>query len=161
MGGRVLKLGGIVLALTCAVSAGAAEPAHATYDPAIDGFAQLQAAGKRAGTAHKRILVVVGGNWCKWCRALDTLLGQDVALKAELAGHYEIVHLNYSKENRNPRAMAALGDPASLGFPSLHVLSPKLEIIKAQSSDVFETEDPAKPGHDPARLLAFLKQWER
>ena len=149
-----------VLMLFAAIAVAANAPGTAPYDPSVDGWKQLQAAGKTAAVENKRVLVIVGGNWCKWCRALDGLMSEDSALRAEL-GRYQVVHLNYSKENKNPEAMAHLGNPEKLGFPSLLVLSSKLHVLRTQSSEVFETGDPAKPGHDPAELLAFLRRWSR
>lgn len=149
-----------VLMLLPAIAVAADAPGTAPYGPSLDGWKQLQAAGKTAAADNKPILVIVGGNWCKWCRALDGLMSEDAALRAEL-GNYQVVHLNYSKENKNPEAMAHLGKPEKLGFPSLLVLSSKLHVLHTQSSEVFETGDPAKPGHDPAKLLAFLRRWSR
>jgi thiol:disulfide interchange protein len=151
-----LVLGALVLLTGIAVAASA--PGTAPYDPSLDGWTQLQTAARKAVAENRRVLVIVGGNWCKWCRALDLLMAGDAALKAEL-GRYEIVHLNYSKENKNPEAMAHLGNPDKLGFPSLLVLSPQLKVLHTQSSEVFETGDSAKPGHDSVKLLAFLERW--
>ena len=157
------RLAGSVIALLWwAAFAGAAPdaPAAPPYDPSLNGWAQLQGAGRRAAESGKPMLVIVGGNWCKWCRALDTLMSSDAGLASELS-RFVVVHLNYSKENRNPEAMAKLGNPDKLGFPCLLVLSPQLRVLRAQSSEIFEAGDPAHPGHDPARLLTFLTQWER
>jgi len=147
-----------VLMLLPAIAVAANAPGTTPYDPSLDGWRQLEAAGKAAAADDKRILVIVGGNWCKWCRALDGLLSEDAALRTEL-GRYEVVHLNYSEENKNPEAMAHLGNPEQLGFPSLLVLSPKLQVLHTQSSELFEAGDPTKPGHDPTKLLAFLRRW--
>jgi len=147
-----------VLMLFAAIAVAANAPGTTPYDPSLDGWKQLQAAGKTAAVENKRVLIIVGGNWCKWCRALDGLMSEDSALRAEL-GKYQVVHLNYSKENKNPEAMAHVGNPEKLGFPSLLVLSSKLHVLHTQSSEAFETGDPAKPGHDPAELLAFLRRW--
>ena len=153
----------VVLGLFASVGSAAAgaAPVKGPYDPAADGWKQVRAAASRAATDGKRVLVVVGGNWCPWCRALDALMTGNAALRGEVGAHYELVHLNYSKENKNPEAMARLGNPDKLGFPSLVVLSPQLAVLHAQESGVFETGDKKAPGHDPARLLAFLKQWEK
>jgi thiol:disulfide interchange protein len=156
-------LAALVAGLMClAAVAGAATdaPAAAPYDPTVDGWKQLEAAGQQAAASGKRMLVVVGGNWCKWCRALDRLMTTDPRLESELS-RFVVVHLNYSKENKNPEAMAKLGNPDKLGFPSLLVLTPQLQVLRAQSSEIFETGDPAHPGHDPAKILAFLERWER
>jgi thiol:disulfide interchange protein len=144
--------------LTAALAVGAAT--NGPYDPAADGWQQIQAAAARAAKEHKRVLVVVGGNWCPWCRALDRLMTGDAAIRDELASGYELVHLNYSKENKNPLALAKLGHPNTLGFPALVVLSPSLTVIHTQESGSLETPDKAHPGHDPGRVLAFLRQWD-
>jgi thiol-disulfide isomerase/thioredoxin len=150
-----------LFALAGSVAGETAAPVKGPYDPAANGWKQVQAAAATAAGSGKRVLVVVGGNWCPWCRALDRLMNQDAALGAEVAAHYELVHLNYSKENKNPEAMARLGSPDKLGFPSFVVLSPQLKVLHLQESGVFETGDKTKPGHDPARLIVFLKRWEK
>ncbi len=154
----------VVLGLFVTVGSAAAKaaaPVKGPYDPAVDGWKQVQAAAQAAARAGKRVLVVVGGNWCPWCRALDRLMTDNAALRSEVAANYELVHLNYSKENKNAEAMAHLGNPEKLGFPSFVVLSPQLEVLHTQASGPFETGDAKKPGHDPAKLIAFLKQWEK
>ena len=143
------------------VIAAPAPVATGPYDPALNGWKQLEAAGATASAQGKRVLVVVGGNWCPWCRALDREMTGDAALRNEVAAHFVLVHLNYSKENKNLEAMVRLGHPNTLGFPSFVVISPMLKVLRLQESGVFETGDKHKPGHDPAKLLAFFKQWEK
>jgi thiol:disulfide interchange protein len=158
---RVIALWVVAVAACggCAL-AGAAPNSAGPYDPSLDGWKQLQSAAQNASAEKRRVLVIVGGNWCKWCRALDRLLGENAELRDEVAAHFELVHLNWSKENRNGKAMKRLGNPEELGFPSFVILSPKLEVLHAQDSGSFENPDHDTPGHDPAKLLAFLKQWE-
>jgi thiol:disulfide interchange protein len=155
---------GLVLVLSVFMAAaifagGASVPAP--YDPSLDGLEQLQDAGAAAGASGKRVFVVVGGNWCKWCRAFDALVASDQALAAAISRDYVLVHLNYSKENKNQAALERLGNPNKLGFPAFVVLSPELEPITTQATEVFETGDKDKPGHDPAKLIAWLGQWKR
>ena len=45
--------------------------------PSLDGWKQVQSAALKARTDGKRVLVIVGGNWCKWCRALDSLMVEE------------------------------------------------------------------------------------
>ena len=79
-------------------------------------------------------------------------------IKAELAERWVVVYVNYSKENKNPAAMERLGNPDKLGFPALVVLSPSLEVIHTQETSALEAEGDAV-AHDPAKVLAFLRQW--
>ncbi|HVN76829.1 MAG TPA: thioredoxin family protein [Thermoanaerobaculaceae bacterium] len=158
---RAAVLGVLVVAAfgRLLLAADAVRPAG-PYDPSADGWGQVKAAAAGAASDGKRVLVIVGGNWCTWCRALDRLMGEDAALKAEVAAHYELVHLNWSKENKNEAAMAKLGHPDTLGFPAFVVVSSKLKVLHLQESGAFENPDHSKPGHDPSKLLAFLQAWD-
>lgn len=145
--------------LAGALTVTAVTPTAGPYDPKADAAADLKAAGARAGASGKRVLAVVGGNWCGWCRALDRLMHEDPKLKAVLDGGFELVHVNYSKENKNEAVMTSLERPDELGFPALVVLSPTLEVLTKQETERFENPDKKHPGHDPARVAEFLRAW--
>ena len=55
--------------------------------------------------------------------------------------------------------MERLGNPEKLGFPVLVVLSPALEVIHTQESGSLESGSSETVGHDPEKVLAFLRQW--
>lgn len=138
----------------------ASSPQPGPYDPNADAAKALAAAGERAAKEKKRVLVVVGGNWCVWCRALDRLMNEDATVKSAVAASYVLVHLNYSKENKNEALLEKYGRPDKLGFPVLLVLSPKLDLVTTQESGSLETGDKDLKGHDPAKVLAFLAKWK-
>lgn len=148
-----------LLALLRTPVAPAAAPTAGPYDPKADAAAALKSAGERAGASGKRVLAVVGGNWCGWCRALDRLMHEDAAVKAELDSGFELVHVNFSKENKNEAVMESLGRPDKLGFPALVVLSPKLDVLTKQESESLETANKKVPGHDPKKVASFLRSW--
>ena len=155
-----MRRGGMILAaLAVATVALAAGPANGPYDPSLDGEKQLQQAGAQAKAGGKRVFIVVGGNWCKWCRALDALIVANEPLRHALEKDFVLVQLNYSKENKNKPVLERLGNPDKLGFPVFVVVSSDLQVLMTQSSEGFETGDKERPGHDPAKLIAFLTQW--
>jgi hypothetical protein len=55
--------------------------------------------------------------------------------------------------------MERLGNPEKLGFPVLVVLSPTLAVVHTQESGSLESGAPGAVGHDPEKVLAFLRQW--
>jgi hypothetical protein len=55
---RLTRIAGALLLVASCAGRGA----H-IYDPHADAWKQLEAAGRRAGDAHKRVLVVIGGDW--------------------------------------------------------------------------------------------------
>jgi hypothetical protein len=86
-------------------------------------------------------------------------MDRDEAIKAELAADYEVVHVNFSRENRNAEVMRRLGNPEKVGFPALVVLSPQLVVLHIQESSALQLDEPGRIGHDPVRVLGFLRQW--
>lgn len=151
----------VVAAVGLAMAAAAAAETAGVYDPQADGLKQLEAASAAAKVDGRRILVIVGGNWCTWCRALDGLIASNRQISAELSSHWVVVHLNYSKENKNLPAMERLGNPQELGFPVLVVVSPELKVLHTQETGSLETADKATPGHDPKKVLEFLRAHSR
>jgi hypothetical protein len=86
-------------------------------------------------------------------------MDRDWAIRAELAADFQVVHVNFSRENKNPEVMRRLGNPEKLGFPALVVLSPELVVLHVQESGSLQLEERGRIGHDPARVLTFLRQW--
>lgn len=134
-------------------------PLAGPYDPRADAAADLKAAGGRAKERGKRVLAVVGGNWCSWCRALDRTSKEDPAVAAALARGFEVVHVNYSRENTNGAVLGRFGATEKTGYPYLVVLSPDLAVLKLQETGSLEQPDKKHPGYDTAALVAFLDAW--
>lgn len=127
------------------------------YDETANGKEQIGKAIQNASVSKKHILVQVGGNWCAWCIMFDKLVTSDQPIKDYLAANYEVVHLNYSKENKNEEALAMLKHPERFGFPVFVVLNDKGELLHTQNSAYLESK--TVQGHDPKEVLDFLKGW--
>ncbi|MGY0039273.1 thioredoxin family protein [Pedobacter sp. NJ-S-72] len=85
------------------------------YNPDADAKADITAAVAKAKKDKKNVFIQVGGNWCSWCIAFHHLVDNTPALKTYLNDHYEVVLVNYSKENKNEAIMASLGYPGRFG----------------------------------------------
>ena len=42
------------------------------YHPEADAKSEINAAVKKAVAEQKHVLLMIGGNWCKWCKIFDT-----------------------------------------------------------------------------------------
>jgi thiol:disulfide interchange protein len=132
-----------------ATHAGAVEK----FDPARDPEQDVKVAMVEAKRTGKRILLDVGGEWCIWCRRLDTLFMKNPDLADQLHQGFVTVKVNYSKENKNEKFLS--GFPKIPGYPHLFVLDPSGMLLHSQDTGALESGK----GHDPAKVVEFMNAW--
>jgi hypothetical protein len=126
------------------------------YDESADANALVVAALARASQEHKRVLAVLGGNWCQWCLALDDLMTTDDEIRSFVDAHFVLVHLD---SEGAARLDAAWGSPTRLGVPALVFLDPGGAVLHVQDSVTLEAFGGRILKHDRARVLATLRAW--
>ena len=89
------------------------------YDPSRDAFQDGRDAIKLAKATNRRILIEVGGDWCKWCHLLDRFLDKNPEIKKELHQTFVFLKVNVSDENDNEKFLKVF--PAPLGYPHMYV----------------------------------------
>ena len=129
--------------------------AYTAYDATQDGHAQIEAAKAAAKGKNKRVLVMFGGNWCKWCKALDGTFAANPDVKATLEKSFVLVHVD---SDTNGKLNDAWGNPFANGFPVLVVVDADGKKLHVQETGALERDDKTV-GHDPDKVLTFLKQW--
>ena len=127
------------------------------YSPELDAVKQINEAVVRAKAENKHVLVQVGGNWCPWCIKLHQFIQQHHSLDSLVNADYILVHLNYSKENKNPEAMARLDYPQRFGFPVLVILDTNGSRLNTQNTAYLEEGET----YNEQKIAEFLKAWNR
>lgn len=125
------------------------------YNPEADAKKDIENAVVQAKANDKHILIQIGGNWCGWCKLFHDLTTTDEELKAYIAENFEVVHLNYSKENQNLDVLETLEFPQRFGFPVFVVLDGNGKKIHTQSSGYLEEGK----GHSKKLVMEFLQSW--
>jgi thiol:disulfide interchange protein len=123
------------------------------FDPARDAAKDIRDAVVLARSARKHVLLDVGGEWCVWCRRLDTLFVTHPELDEFRDAHFVTVKVNWSKENKNEEVLVKY--PAITGYPHLFVLDGEGGLLHSQETGALEKGK----GHDPEKVMAFLKRW--
>lgn len=119
-------------------------------DPAHD----LQRAIKEAKVSKRRILLDVGGEWCIWCRRLDSLFIKNPDLAEFLHTNFVVVKVHYDNQrNRNEKFLSQY--PKIPGYPHFFVLEENGKLLKSQ--DTGELEE--GKGHSKEKVMAFLQTW--
>jgi thioredoxin-related protein len=100
-----------------------------------------------------RILLDVGGNWCKWCHYLDSFWEKNKDVAGFLHEKFIYVKVNYSKGNENKDFLSKY--PKIPGYPHFFVLNSDGTLLWSQNTGELESGQ----GHDHDKVLAFLKKW--
>jgi thioredoxin-related protein len=130
-------------------------PRALAFDPARDAALDIRNAAAEATTDGKRILLDVGGNWCKWCRRLDSLFETNEAAASCLRDNFVVVKVNFSKENDNKELLSNY--PKVPGYPHFFILESDGSFLHSQDTGVFEKNH----GYDADTIIAFLTEWKK
>lgn len=106
--------------------AGQVHPDAAAYAVTPDAMADVDAALARAAASDKRVLLVMGANWCHDSRALAGWL-ETPRFAALVSAHYEVVYVDVgvpqTGEGRNLEIARRFGLAEIPGTPALLVLT--------------------------------------
>ena len=125
------------------------------YDENINAMQQIDQAVAQAAQSGKYVFCQVGGNWCPWCLRFADFVQSDTAVNQAMHDNFIYIHINYSKNNKNPEAMKRLANPARFGFPVFVILNEKGEVIHIQNSAYLEEGN----GYDEKKVVDFLLHW--
>lgn len=121
---------------------------------------------EEAKRAKKMLVVVLGADWCPWCRSLHTMLqepkfGRGFAKKYILAdvGMFNGKVKVPSGESILAKIQVHAHDPKKIeGIPVLAVVSPKSGKAVLIDTEPLEKNTATAKGHDPAKVLAALEK---
>lgn len=159
---KALSLSFVLLGATVLPVLAADQPAKpnrpAIYDTKADGGKQIAGALTTAKREHKNALLQFGANWCGWCHKLHNLFHSNKDIAAFLKANYIVVLIDVDKvegKQHNAYINERYGNPCRFGLPALVVLDADGKQLTTQDTGKLEEGD----HHDPAKVLAFLKQW--
>ncbi|ATW02545.1 thioredoxin family protein [Sphingorhabdus sp. YGSMI21] len=132
----LLVLAGLALVPISAVAAephGGDHPEARPFEQEADASALIDAALARAQLAEKRVIVVMGANWCHDSRGLAGWFLQP-RFAAMLEPRYEIVYVDVGFKDRNIDIARRFGIQAIKGTPTVLVLSPQGVLLNRKSA---------------------------
>jgi len=122
------------------------------YQTDGQGMARVEQTLVRAAKENKRVLLMVGGNWCPWCHKLHHLFDTDQAIRSVLNSEYELVMV----DSQADESVLAKWKIEPQGYPYLTVLDPSGKKVTEQETGSLEIGN----AHDPKKVLAFLEKWK-
>ncbi|MEP0188965.1 MAG: thioredoxin family protein [Erythrobacter sp.] len=112
-------------------------PEATSYDVSEDASGDVDAALERAGESGKRVLLVMGANWCHDSRALAGWL-QTPRFKTLVSEKYELVFVNVGMPQKGDGHNLGIAKRFGLddlpGTPNVLVLTPEGELLNADTA---------------------------
>ena len=68
------------------------------YDKKVNPYKSLATAMQKVKDSDKKILLLVGGDWCKWCGTLDNFLEDKEKIAKSFYDSFEVVRVYYGKD---------------------------------------------------------------
>ena len=145
----------ILLTHISVVNAANTLPAYSTiYDENRDSFKDSLLAIKLAKETNKNVLMIVGGNWCSFCKKMDTFIKESPKVTEKLYNDFVVLKINYSEEYKNDEFLKLL--PPILSYPHIYISTSSGKMIF--SNNTLNLQENAY--HIEKKWLEFLKQWE-
>ncbi|WP_237392271.1 thioredoxin family protein [Aurantiacibacter rhizosphaerae] len=130
----------------------------AIYDPSIDASAAVDAALAQAAADDKRVLLVMGANWCQDSRALASYL-MEPALAAELDANFETVFVNVGLPQTGDGYNLDIAERFGVspeGTPNVLLLNSEGELLNSQDNAVSWRNSASRTSAD---VLEVLQGW--
>jgi thioredoxin 1 len=125
------------------------------YPASADAKAEIAEAVHRATGAHKRVLIVFGGNWCYDCHVLDEAF-HSLEILPTLEKSFELVDVDIGQMDKNLDLAKQYDVPLDRGVPAIAVLESDGKLLFSQKRGEFE----AARSMAPEDILDFLNKWK-
>mgnify|MGYP001813839672 CR=1 FL=1 len=123
------------------------------YDPEADPVAESRSAVAEARAGDKRILVLVGGEWCSWCHVLDRFVKGEPEIHRLWDQGYVTLKVHWEPEHPNQEFLDRY--PKIAGYPHIFVLDRDGTFLHSQNTGDLEEGG----SYNEEMLLAFLDDW--
>lgn len=134
-----------------------AEPIGASgYHAAADPSLMLRNARTEARASGKKVLVIAGGDRCRWCMALEAFVARNADVKAALNETFVPIEVYVGEKNANAEFFATL--PRAKGYPHFWVIDGDGKLLQSVDTGPFEN---GAGGYDKARFLRFIGRWSQ
>ena len=113
-------------------------PLPLPYDEKVVDSLQLNEFIDLSISRGKQPVVIFGGNWCPDCRILEGTLAMPT-IKKFLQQHYQVMHIDIGRYDRNMDLMDHLNIESKKGVPRVVILDLEKNIVNSSTSSEWTT----------------------
>jgi thioredoxin-related protein len=127
------------------------------FDKEANATEVLAEALKKATKEQKNILLIAGGDWCRWCGTMSNFLEEHPKLQQKFYTEFEVLRVYYGK-GINPSAKALIGRYGKpKGTPHFYVLDNQAELLQSFGTKSLERGY----GYNPTKFLEFIEKYSK
>lgn len=142
----------LLLTFALLLATGCAQPARDLgYDPGADPKAALANARVLAKATNKSVLIIAGGDWCRWCHVLDRFIHDNSEVEDALDKAFVTVKVYADDGGGNEDFFAGL--PEAPGYPHFWVVDRAGNVRSYFTGDLERGDD----DYDPGKFLRFIE----
>ncbi len=124
------------------------------YVPASAATLAFDTAKRQATTEGKRVLIVAGGEWCRWCHVLDRFLHETPDIDAQWRASFVVVKFAVGENGEGNPVLDTL--PPASGYPHFWVLAAEGTLIASVETGALEL---GNDDYNPRAFRRFLKDY--
>ena len=122
------------------------------YDKNANPHKDLAIAMQKAKVSGKNVLLLVGGDWCKWCGTFDNFLEDNEKIGESFYNSFEVVRVYFGK-GINKEAQSLLKQfPPLKATPHFYVLDKNAKLLKSIDSSPLERGY----GYRKSKVVTFI-----
>ena len=112
---------------------------------------------KKAKKEQKNILLIAGGNWCKWCGTMENFLEANPKLQKAFYTKFEVLRVYYGK-GMNQTAKTLLKQyPKPKGTPHFYVLDKEAKLLHSLNTGTLERGY----SYNKTKFEAFIEKYSK
>ena len=123
------------------------------YDPARDPFKDGHSAIQLAKATQRRILIEVGGDWCKWCHLMDRFFDDNPDIKTTMHQTFVMLKINVSDANANKQFLSSFPKPP--GYPHMYVSDTDGSVLLSKDTADFLVDGK----YSKQKFIEFSRHW--
>ncbi len=120
------------------------------YNPKRDALTDLSTATDIAN--GRKILAIVGGDWCSWCHTMEKYFKNNPDFYQQLNETFVVLKINYSEDNYNQAFFEKY--PPVKGYPHFMILDSNKKYLGMQNTGDLESGK----GYSDKAMMAFINK---
>jgi len=132
-------------------------PYSNAFNKESNSSSDLILAMKKAKREQKNILLIAGGNWCRWCGTMENFLEANPKLQKAFYTKFELLRVYYGKGMNQTAKKLLRSYPKPKGTPHFYVLDPQAKLLHSFNTKALERGY----SYNRTKFEAFIEKYSK